>query len=799
MKTKNLTPFLYGYKVTSRNPPQVEMTVIVRASFVLKPGQPLVPIEGTDQGPLTAEMYRDDDDERAGLCLYPGDFADFKPHADLLLKATCHAPGDDPVPGCPVKFSVGDWSKELLVIGPRSWNHGLLGDKMMEPEPFSEMPLTWENAFGGPAFELNPCGKGHGDSLELPTVEDPAHLIHAHIQKPAPAGFGPINPAWEPRAHKVGKKYGARWKKHRSPWFSEDFDWTHFNAAPADQQLSHYLKGDEPFIFENMHADVAEFTGRLPGLRIRTFFKTVDAAFHEVAMHLDTFHADIDSEVLTLTWRGLGAIETDDMTDVATMLIASEELESEPRPAEAYRERLEVFEQNPLADQVPDELKEAAEAAEAAEAEADGDTADNPLAPMLDTLFQGMAPDIKKVATQSVSGLIAKADAAGVDFRSHIAKALAKAPSGQGAGAAALVGAPLPVNVGESLARLKAVADEAAKLMQTRGEDTSGIEKFYKALENPALKKLGYRPPPEEGLSEDEPGPGANLSGRDFARADLQGVDLSGATLDGTDFTEANLAGANLSDASMDGTLLYKANLTGAKLSGARITTANLAEIVAAETDLTDARIEQTSLDQADLARAVLDGVQARQCLVMKANLSGASLKASSFEETEFSESLFEQTDFTDASFVRCRFGEVKITGGNLSAVRLTRTSFAGSELRDTSFTRLDGNESIWDGAILDGSDFTLASLRDSHFTEVSGEGVRFHGADLRGARLFKAVIERSEFHEANLMSADVSKAKLSRISFRNANLYDAKFYKATIDECSFLGANLKMALLEQP
>src|SRR5690242_993821 len=100
MKTKNLTPFPFGTGVTSRRPPRPEMTLILRACFVLVPGEPVAPPEDGDlmaQGPMKADVFRDDDDERAGECLYPSDFADWKPRAEVMLRGTCHTPFGKPL------------------------------------------------------------------------------------------------------------------------------------------------------------------------------------------------------------------------------------------------------------------------------------------------------------------------------------------------------------------------------------------------------------------------------------------------------------------------------------------------------------------------------------------------------------------------------------------------------------------------------------------------------------------------------------------------------------------------------
>src|SRR5262245_29706122 len=129
MQIKNSTPFLFGYRSTSRRPPQPEMTAIVRATFAIRPGSVVAVPEGNrleSQGSLTGETFRDGDDDRAGECLRPDDLADFKLHGEVMLRGICHAPNQRPLPECPVRFAVGAWSKILRVIGPRVWTDGLM-------------------------------------------------------------------------------------------------------------------------------------------------------------------------------------------------------------------------------------------------------------------------------------------------------------------------------------------------------------------------------------------------------------------------------------------------------------------------------------------------------------------------------------------------------------------------------------------------------------------------------------------------------------------------------------------------
>src|SRR5690606_21345855 len=137
---------------------------------------------------------------------------------------------------------------------PRAWSDGLVS-RATAPLPFTTMPLTYANAYGGPGYAANPVGRGFG-TREAPSVELPGEPLRQE-SRPTPASFAPIHPAWAQRAGKVGTKYGEAWRKERAPYYAEDFDWTYFQAAPADQQLAGYLRGDEEVVLQGLRPDAA--------------------------------------------------------------------------------------------------------------------------------------------------------------------------------------------------------------------------------------------------------------------------------------------------------------------------------------------------------------------------------------------------------------------------------------------------------------------------------------------------------------------------------------------------------------
>lgn len=345
---KNLTPFFWAPKVTSRQPPQVEMAICVRGAFVLAPDRELVAIEDPlEQGFMSGDTFAEDDIDQLGPLVRSNDFADWKLNGEVLVRGTCHPEGGSATESH-VRVAVGDWSKTLRVVGPRVYKAGLLRGSASEPQPFASMPLTWQNAYGGAGYRDNVAGRGY-DGEELPTVELPSERVKKSGQKGlTPASFLPVSPHWPLRAGKRGKNYGRAWRKKRAPFYSDDFDWTYHHAAPPDQQLSDYLRGDEEISFENLHPSTPSFSKELPGLRVRAFVKTTDERVHEATMNLDTLEADLDEGKLFLTWRGHVPIREIDMADVGVVLIASEPLAEAPRPAEHYLEQLRAFEADPV-------------------------------------------------------------------------------------------------------------------------------------------------------------------------------------------------------------------------------------------------------------------------------------------------------------------------------------------------------------------------------------------------------------------------------------------------------------------
>jgi hypothetical protein len=136
-----------------------------------------------------------------------------KQYSDVVIRGSAFAPAGRPTPSMFVSAQIGRTSKRIAVFGKRlvEWSQGR--PRLSRPEPFTEMPLLYQNAYGGldnrvpiPAqleedymrtvalgmqfdhpglYPRNPVGKGYlvlpdpVDGVELPNLEDPADILTA--------------------------------------------------------------------------------------------------------------------------------------------------------------------------------------------------------------------------------------------------------------------------------------------------------------------------------------------------------------------------------------------------------------------------------------------------------------------------------------------------------------------------------------------------------------------------------------------------------------------------------------------
>ncbi|MFA6147124.1 MAG: DUF2169 domain-containing protein [bacterium] len=337
MKIENRTPFAVETLPVLNPAGDPTFLVVIKGTFLVDVHGFVTPAD--EQIPVAFGEVMEGEGESAKVRLET-DTAPFKPRADIFLLGKAHAPGGKPVRWLDTGLLVGNVKKVVRVFGDRTWISGqgkLSAPMFTEPEPFTEMDLVNEKAFGGIDTESgevcaeNPAGCGfytrkspkNIDGAPLPNIEDPGKLIRQWKDHPRPTGFGIVGKNCQPRFGCLGT-YDETWQKQRRPAPPADFRTDYYNAAQPDLQVPGYLEGDEDVRLLNLAPGGGEVRFRLPGIRPAVTVTRADIEFlgwdaplstENLELRLDTLCLLPEESRFFLVWRGslpvrnLGALE----------------------------------------------------------------------------------------------------------------------------------------------------------------------------------------------------------------------------------------------------------------------------------------------------------------------------------------------------------------------------------------------------------------------------------------------------------------------------------------------------------
>ena len=753
-----------------------------------------------------------------------------KPRGEVLVTGKFFARGGVPGLAGQVRLKLGMVEKKLDVFGDRFWNRAA-GTSLVisDPKPMTVMHISYENAFGGPDYKENPLGKGYGpvktdkgeEVYPLPNIEKPGHLIGSPKDRPEPAGFGPLDQMWPQRFSKVGT-YDDKWLQERFPGFPGDFDWTFFNAAPEDQQLTGYFSGDETVEIEGMHPEKSKIAAKLPGILSRCFVNQKageEETFKEIKMRPDTVWLFPHYERGVLIYRGVTEAANDEAEDVLQVLVAYERLADEPRSLEHYHQALlkrndkekgylhlinekdliPIGERSAIRDLIegsePNVKKESIfqknmkrrmerEREKAREKLKESGLDPNRYLPEppssvefdiekldeLDAYAERMMSEAKTQQAEAEAKSRALFKELGMDYDQVVKEAKEK-----GGG------------------RPKFSAEETIKRLRGQGISDPETEKKIYQMEdnlNKAYREYGHYFPPAprpshaeinrmreavvSGYRRGESFAGMDLTGIDLSDLDLKGIDLKEAFLEG-----ANLSGSDLGNAHLTGCLLVRANLSYAIFSSAKMKESNMGQ-----SNLCGADLREADLTKAVIARADLS----------KANLSGAKM-----EETDLSESKLHETDLSRACLTKARFMESDLTAATLAEADLSESLFLNAKLEEVDFSMAKLVSVIFVGVKGDRAIFKKADLTNLRaLMETSLQEANFQGASLVGANLMGANLAKSHFELANISAADFSQSNLESSSFYRAVAKQARFRKSNLAGANMVSINLFEGSLEK-
>jgi hypothetical protein len=251
--------------------------------------------------------------------LVENDYAPLKARCDVILvNAYALAPGGEPAPSVDVAIKLNNILKGMRVVGPRFWDNGLTSWSASKPEPFTRLPITYENAWGGSdegrregerdIMTDNPVGRGFFRRIKKSRLEEqpPPNIepIKRTLKRPSerlPAlAFGAIGRNWTPRSH-YGGTYDKAWREERRPLLPEDFDERYYQCAPEDQQTD-YLRGGEEVILYNLTTE-GHTTFTIPEQAVPMQAILHGGERHNLNPLIDTLIIDPQARQFTLTWR----------------------------------------------------------------------------------------------------------------------------------------------------------------------------------------------------------------------------------------------------------------------------------------------------------------------------------------------------------------------------------------------------------------------------------------------------------------------------------------------------------------
>lgn len=740
-------------------PPRPALMVVVKATFAW--GEDGAPCTiAAEQIPCLGEVPWDDGDPPS--LKTETDYAVLKPRGEWYLVGTAHAPGGRPATLVPVGARVGDMHKQLVVYGDRVWRRGVLGAKPSDPAPFTSMPLRWERSFGGPRNSSNPVGRGvapvqteQGPVDALPNIEDPRRPVLSRDDSPPPAGMFPIPSTWRARLSKTGT-YDDAWKSSRWPFFPKDFQFSFFNAAPADQQREGYWRGDEEIELQGLHPERTRLQTRLPGLRARVFLEWAtprppDATplemlsraelealgpprLQDVPLRLDTIVIDADAGHVLCSWRGLVDVADNQLSNVARIFVVHEPIGADEPLAHYERWLLRK-----LCEEADDLLGDDADDLGAG----DGDAA------LAGASIEAVAPELSSAGFQR-------------DLLAFLESLEPLAPD---------AAPPEVAQVRESYRELG--LDPDPLLQEAEVPVTPEVVEPASLLRFEAIVR--------------------RRNGKSFAGLDLSDAPYRGLDLGGVDFTGAILTGANLADAILVEACFDEATLTRADLSRANARKATFRGADLSELRAPEARFDQAVLDDAAGTGAVLVGARFRGASFLRAELEacdltradmrdatldGADLVGSFADEADFMNSSLVDTSLESvrarhATFERCKMADLRASdGADLTGAKLVLVDAPRAQLQGA--TLVDAN--------LSGSNFEGADLSEARAERVNLVRAVLRGACLDRADLREAVLLSVDFFEASFQEADLTDADARGASFFSADLWRARTSGTRLD-----------------
>jgi hypothetical protein len=319
------------------------LSVLVKRTYDILPGQ--CKRAATDKKVVPGDLHYAD--PMNSTVKFESDLIPFKSATDVVLNGNAYAPSRQPVTNLIVSLSIGQYRKDLLIIGDRVCRYKNGADPVFtDPKPFQTMELRFERAYGGVdiyseaklpcAYPRNHLGRGYAvkntqrsiENLPLPNIEDPNNRLTPQRlcagdfrnweNQPLPQGLGWTMKMWHPRCTYAGimpadraleqelrKAYSPLVPPAHRKLYEQNplptIDFRFFNGASPGLVVP-FLSGTEQIILMNLNPQ-APLQFRLPGERPQISMD-IGQGTQEPEVVLHTVMIRAEDRQVDLLWRG---------------------------------------------------------------------------------------------------------------------------------------------------------------------------------------------------------------------------------------------------------------------------------------------------------------------------------------------------------------------------------------------------------------------------------------------------------------------------------------------------------------
>ncbi len=753
-----------------------------------------------------------------------------KHKSEFLAFGSCFRSDADSQP-LSVNVDVGQVKKQLVVYGDRHFKSGGI---ISTPEPFHEMPISPEYAFGGAGYPLNPMGKGASqasstDNKALPNIESLQRLMTHYGDTVPVSGFWSLSADHPDRVSLLGK-FDQTWFKTRWPDLPLDTQPAYFQVAPTDQRFNGFLTGNESISITHMHESISHIQAKLPGVRARLVYENMEepgTLLHEVATTCETLYLFPNELFGLILFRGLIPLGTQNNADELKIYADIEPINTPLLGAESLVDK--ILQSGNLG--APSDNKIKAPSSNATEnkplpaGESSSDSTlppkpesekstSNALKQKMDSLGKSISETMSKlgVSEADIAKLTKQQEKKNTASGNDIDKVLSKTKT-------AMLGLFKNYNIDEKqLAQQLMGSPKTQALGQKLAQSGAGVAGLFASMEQ-ALASIRTPPPPaktDKPLPPDvpeaqspPPEPEAkpelakvyirgdveamlaqgqtnfaglkfssldlsalDFSGVDFSNSQLDGVNFSGSTLIKTRFDQAVLKEAIFSKVKAEGATFKSSSIQGAHWDAASLTACDFTDADCTGSNFASVQFKGSTLSATALFDCNLSAALFDQCTIVKAHMDGANLSAVKFIATNMSGSTFVKSRCIGSEFVESD---------------LTKTNFGSAAGNGLVVKKCNFDDSMTDKSTV----FSRSTFTDTTLNRVNWQGITALGCTFSNTKMVGSLFSKASFNFNRFETVDARGASFDGASFQSADLLSSNFMEASLKASNLEGAKI--------